>query len=117
MTIKQGDCGGMELRYNSSTGKGYSLFVCSDGTYQFARYSGFNGSDETILNSGSKSGITSEQNTLAVIANGSSFTFYLNNSQLNSLSDSTYSKGEIGLFANDSHNPTEVIFQKARVWQ
>jgi serine/threonine protein kinase len=116
MTINQGDCGGMDLRANSSAGTDYIFFVCSDGTYRFALYTGNSGSDETILKSGDNSGIASGQNTIAVVASGSSFTIYLNNTQLDSVSDSTYSQGNIGLIANERTNTTEVTYSDARVW-
>ena len=113
MTIIRGDCGGMVLRYNSSTGTGYIFYVCSDGSYQFFRYSGFSGSDATILGSGSNSGIASGQNTIAVVANGSKFTLYLNNTPLgNSITDSIYSQGEVGLLSVDNAHTTEVSIQE-----
>jgi hypothetical protein len=118
MTIHQGDCGGMTLRYNDSTGTGYAFFVCSDGTYQFAKYSGLSAKDETILKSGNNSGIISGQNTVAVVASGGNFTLYLNNTtQLDSVSDTTYSQGTIGLIANDTTNTTEVTYSNARLWK
>ncbi|HEV7236887.1 MAG TPA: hypothetical protein VGN15_11935, partial [Ktedonobacteraceae bacterium] len=117
MTIIQGDCGGMVLRYNSATGAGYIFFVCSNGSYQLARYSDFSASDETNLKNGSNSGITSGQNTIAVVANGSTFTLYLNNTPLgNSITDSTYSQGDFGLISNDSTHTTEVVYNNARMW-
>ena len=116
MTINRGDCGGMTLRADTSTGKQYVFLVCSDGTYQFYLYTGFSGSASTTLKSGSNSGITSGQNTIAVIASGSNFTLYLNNTQLDSVTDSTYSRGTINLIASDSTNTTEVTYRNARLW-
>lgn len=116
MTINQGDCGGMELRDDPSTGKGYSFFVCSDGTWQFDRYTGLSGSNATALKSGNNSGIVSGQNTIAVVASGSKFTLYLNHTQLDSVSDSTSSQGDIGLIAYDSTNTTKVEYSDAAVW-
>jgi hypothetical protein len=59
---------------------------------------------------------TSGQNTIAVIASGSNFTLYLNNTQLDSVTDSTYSRGTINLIASDSTNTTEVTYRNARLW-
>lgn len=117
MTINQGDCGGINLREDTSTGKQYVFFLCSDGTYQFARYSGYSASDEIVLKSGTNSGTTSGQNTIAVIAKGSNFTFYLNNSQLDSVSDSTYTQGYLGLVASPNSNATKVTYNDARIWK
>jgi eukaryotic-like serine/threonine-protein kinase len=116
MTISRGDCGGMALRFDPSTGKGYYLSVCSDGTYEFDIYTGFSGSDATVLKNGNNAGITSGQNTIAMVASGSNFTFYLNNSLLGSTSDSTSNQGDIGLIADDNSNTTEVTYSDARVW-
>ena len=117
MTIIRGDCGGVELRENSSTGGGYDFFVCSDGSYQLFRYSGSSGSDTTILGSWSNSGITSGQNTIAVVVNGSKFTLYLNNTPLgNSITDRIYSQGEVGLLSVNNAHTTEVTYKNARVW-
>ena len=117
MTINQGDCGGINLREDTSTGKQYVFFLCSDGTYQFVRYSGYSASDEVILKNGADSRITPGQNIVAVIAKGSKFTFYLNRSQLDSLSDSTYTQGYIGLIASPNSQATRVIYNDARIWK
>jgi tetratricopeptide (TPR) repeat protein len=118
MTINQGDCGGMVLRYDPHTGKGYVFFVCSDGTWQFDRYTGFSANSSTVLKSGDNSGIHSGQNTIAMVARGGNFAFYLDNTytQLDSVSDSTFSQGYIGLIANDNTNTTRVEYSDAAVW-
>lgn len=117
MIINQGDCGGINLREDLSSGKQYVFFLCSDGTYQFALYSGYSGSNETVLKNGTTSGITSGQNTIAVIANGRNFTFYLNKSQLDNVSDSTYTQGYVGLVASPNSNATRIIYNDARIWK
>lgn len=117
ITINQGDCGGINLREDMSTGKQYVFFLCSDGTYQFARYSGYSASDEIVLISGANSGITPGQNTIAVIAKGSNFAFYLNYSRLDRVSDSTYTQGYVGLIASPNSNATKVIYNDARIWK
>lgn len=117
MTINQGDCGGINLREDTSTGKQYVFFLCLDGTYQFARYSGYSASDEVVLKNGTNSGITSRQNTIAVIAKGSNFTFYLNNSQLDSVSDRTYTQGYVGLVASPNSNATKVAYSDVHIWK
>jgi hypothetical protein len=55
-------------------------------------------------------------NVIAVVANGSSFDLYINNQHINRASDSAYSQGKIGLFADDYNNATTVTYQDARVW-
>ncbi len=113
MTINQGDCGGLKLRDDLSGVEGYAFSVCSDGTYQIFLYTS---DTSTTLKSGNNSGITSGQNTIAAVASGNNFNLYLNNTQLNGVSDSTYSQGNIGLIAIDYTNTTKVMYSNVRVW-
>ena len=57
----------------------------------YAQMEATNSTDtQVLLENGSNSGITSGQNTIAVVANGGTFTLYLNNTQLgNSITDNT----------------------------
>jgi len=55
-------------------------------------------------------------NLIAVVAKGNSITLYVNGQNIGSVSDSTYSQGEIGVAADDVSNPTEVVFSNAKVW-
>ena len=58
-----------------------------------------------------------QANTLAVVAQGNTFDLYVNDEKVDSVSDSTYSQGEIGvLAANQAGNGTEVVFSNAMVW-
>jgi hypothetical protein len=58
-----------------------------------------------------------QTNTVAVVARGSTFTIYLNQTEITSITDSTYSNGAIGFSAYDLTNATEVVFTNAKVWQ
>ncbi|HEY6284120.1 MAG TPA: hypothetical protein VIX20_00525 [Ktedonobacteraceae bacterium] len=40
----------------------------------------------------------------------------MNNQHIDSVSDSAYSQGEIGVAASSNGNPTEVVFTNAKVW-
>jgi serine/threonine protein kinase len=119
MAIDQGDCGGMNIRDDSSTGKDYMFTVCQDGHYYFVKYTSHSGSNSPTLTSGNSSAInqgTGQANTIAVVANGSNFDLYVNGQKIDSASDSTYSQGFIGLIANALNNATTVTYQDARVW-
>src|SRR6266516_4165361 len=79
MTIIKGDCGGMLLRYNSSTNQGYYLAVCQNRSYQFVKYVDFTGKTAHTLVSGSSSAIHGgwgQSNLIAVVARGSMFDLY-----------------------------------------
>jgi len=54
-----------------------------------------------------------QSNLIAVVANGSEIDLYMNLHHIVSLSDSTYTTGQIGVVANSS---TEVTFNDAKVW-
>ena len=60
-------------------------------------------------------------NLIAVVAEGSTIRLYVNRQQIDSVTDSTYSHGSIGLVAEtyisttDFH-PTEVVYSNAKLW-
>ncbi|HWS84949.1 MAG TPA: protein kinase [Ktedonobacteraceae bacterium] len=119
MTINQGDCGGMMIRDDGSNGKFYIFQVCQDGSYDLYKYTSYGTSSSATLTSGKSSAINqgaSQSNTIAVVANGSSFDLYVNNQKIDSASDGAYNKGHIGLVAGAYNNPTTVTYQDARVW-
>jgi eukaryotic-like serine/threonine-protein kinase len=116
LNILKGDCGGMFFRNDGSVGTLYFFEVCQDGSYLFERD---NGNSTRYLAGGSSAAITTglnQPNVLAVVAQGGTLTLYVNNQRITSVSDSAYSHGQIGLFANDRSAPTEVAFSNAKVW-
>jgi hypothetical protein len=57
-------------------------------------------------------------NLLAVAAQGNTIDFYANQEEIDSVTDSTYSKGQIALAAEvETSNVTEVIYSNAKVWK
>jgi hypothetical protein len=119
MTINQGDCGGMAIRNDESTGKVYIFEVCSGGGYQFMKYASSNGSDSSQLqhhNSSSAINQGNQSNCIAVVANGGEFDLYVNGQQIDSVIDYGYSQGKVGLIAWDNGDATTVTFQNATLW-
>ena len=117
MTINQGDCGGMDIRYDGSTGKDYIFIVCQDSYYALWKYT--SNTSSTTLTSGRSSAInqgTGQSNTIAVVANGSNIDLYVNGQKIDSTSDSDYSQGKFGLIANADNSATTVTYQDARLW-
>ncbi len=117
--VVKGDCAGMVFRADSNTGKMYFFEVCQDGSYTFSRYLDFTGNNVKDLAGGSSSAIATgvgQTNTLAVVAQGSTLTIYVNKQKISSATDSTFTHGQIGVFADASNNPTEVAFNNAKVW-
>jgi hypothetical protein len=92
--------------------------VCQDGSYNLYLYRDLNGNSNLLAN-GSPSAITrglNQSNVLAVMAQGNTLVLYVNKQRITSVSDSTYSHGEIGLVADAFNNLTEVVFSNAKVW-
>ncbi|HEY4034111.1 MAG TPA: serine/threonine-protein kinase [Ktedonobacteraceae bacterium] len=119
MMINQGDCGGLTIRGNSDHTTMYFFRVCQNGSYSFAKYVSNSASNAIMLKSGSSAVIkqgTGQLNVIAIVANGSNFDLYVNHQKIDSASDSTYSRGGIGLFADAPDNATMVTYQDVRVW-
>ena len=119
MQILKGDCGGLIFRSDANSGKLYLFEVCQDGTYSLYLYKSFSGATAKTLVSGSNPAINpglDKTNVIAVVAKGSSFKLYVNRQPIDIITDSTYSHGQIALFALASPDPTEVAFNNAKVW-
>jgi DNA-binding XRE family transcriptional regulator len=121
LTIVQGDCGGITFRDGDN--KGYYYFhICEDGTYTVFKYFSNSGPDAEVLRSDHSSAIHTgldSQNKIAVVAFGSTMTFYINEQQVDQEQDSSYTSGHIALIANPYHiggHPTDVAYSNARLW-
>jgi len=120
MTITQGDCGALLFRLDSSGTNLYMFRVCQDGTSALFLYKNNNGS--TLIPSHSNIAIhagLNQSNLVAVVAQGNSLNLYMNQQKVDSISDSTYSRGHIAIVADGYPNkhPTEVVYRNARVWK
>lgn len=119
MTIIQGDCGGITFRANTANSHLYFFRVCQDGSYALKLYVDNVNADAQTLVGRSSSLIhkgLNQSNTIAVVANGSMFDLYVNQQKIDSVSDSTYSHGQVGVVANAISNQTKVVFSDAKVW-
>jgi len=116
--IVKGDCGGMVFRADLNTGKLYLFEVCTDGSYNLYDYRNSSGDSSLLANASSpaiKSGLN-QANVLAVTAQGSTLTIYVNRQKITSVTNSAYSQGQVGLVADSNNNPTGVVFSNARLW-
>ena len=119
MTIINGYAGGMVFRADPSNTKFYLLVVGQDGSYSLYLYVDNIASDIKTLTSGSSSAIhqgLGQTNVIAVVAQGSSFTVYVNRQQITNLNDSTFSHGQVGVVAYPNNTSTEVAYSNAKVW-
>jgi hypothetical protein len=113
MTIMEGDCGGVVFRISSNNIESYYFRICQDGSYSLSI------NQISVIRSGYSTNINrglGQQNLIAATTQGNTITLYVNNQQITSVNDSTYSQGRIGVVADDERNPTEVEFQDAKVW-
>ena len=121
MQLIKGDSGGIVFRAENTatTNKLYAFYVGEDGSYSLNMQ---NGSSFPVLRSGNNEAIKqglNQTNVVAVVAQGSNITLYVNQQQITSVTNGTYPHGQIGFivgaFGNAGH-PTEAVFSNAKVW-
>ncbi|MGH2510141.1 MAG: hypothetical protein ACRDHZ_22410, partial [Ktedonobacteraceae bacterium] len=56
-------------------------------------------------------------NTIAIVARGNQYSFYVNQQFVTSFTDSTYTHGQIGFDVGYGTSTTEVVFTNTKVWQ
>ncbi len=120
MTITQGDEGGIIFRADPVNSKFYLFRISQSGAYDLFLYVDNQGSHAKNLLSNSSSLIKMGQNqtnTITVVARGGNLYFFINSQYLDSVSNSMYSSGKIGVFGESNTNPTDVAFSTAQVWQ
>lgn len=117
MTILKGDAGGVIFRVeNTNPNQYYNFSIRQDGLYNLEVV---NGSGGPTLTEGSNPAIKqglNETNLIAVVAQGPNIALYVNHQLLGKVTDSSYSRGPLGLFAVVYTQPTEVAFSNAKVW-
>ncbi len=116
MTIDQGSQGGILFRANSAQSQYYLFRIGTDGSYTLEVY---DNNHVTPLSSGFSAAILTgigQSNTLQVIAQNSTIDLFVNSTFINSVSDSSYASGQIGVVALDYSLPTEIEFSNAQVW-
>lgn len=119
--VLHGDCAGVSFRgdYQKDAGSFYYFSICSDGRHYLATYTHFGMIQFLPTQNNRFPALQANPQTtftLAIVARGSSLTFYLNHQQVDSVTDSTYTSGQINLFCYEVGNPTEIAFSDARLW-
>lgn len=126
MKVVTGDCGGL---ITDDNGQGdwhdYEFYVCvtgpDAGSYYIYRAQGPGVSFKQLIAGPSLSIVTglNAVNTLAVVQQGHSFEFFINNSQqpVDSFSDSAYPHGFVGVAAGAENDQTDAVFNNIRIWR
>jgi hypothetical protein len=117
VNIVKGDQAGLIFRANDASSKFYVFRIGRDGNY--ALYLSKDAKNSVPIAEDSslviKTGL-GQINILTVIAQNSNIYLYINKQFVGSVNDGTYASGEIGVFAGDNTNATEVAFSNIRVW-
>lgn len=122
VTIIQGTLGGIAFRVDAINQKLYLFAISPDGLYAliYAGGSATGPANEKLLASASSPAIVTglnQQNTLTVIARGSSLYLYINAQYVTTLTDSASMIGAIGMLAGSSTGgASDVTFSDAKVW-
>jgi len=124
LKIIKGDEGGIDFRVTSTTypnDQYYSFILGQDGSYELDIYSTSNSIKALAFgtNSAIERGLD-QNNLVAVVAQGSLIKLYVNHQLITSVTNSTYSHGQIGFDVDPFTTnglPTEVAFSNARVWK
>ena len=106
---------------NNGDGHFYYFHICENGNYRVIKYVVKGDSDTNPLNFGASSSAIhtglGQQNKIAVVASGSTMTFYVNEQQIDQKQDSSYASGIISLIADPEYkNATDVAYSNARLW-
>lgn len=120
MTIIKGDYGGVTFRENRAKSQFYILRIGQDGSYSLYYYPDNTAQASRLLIDGTSNLIktgANQSNLITVIARGSTINLYVNNSYLTNVSDSSLTSGQIGVIADDTANPAEVVYSQVKVWK
>ncbi|GHO62366.1 hypothetical protein KSC_012580 [Ktedonobacter sp. SOSP1-52] len=118
ISILQGEGAGIAFRH-PGTGDYYTFLYNTQGIYRVEIYSG--GKYKRSLASGFRSqelkpGLE-QTNTVMIIAHKSAIDIYANGKFVDTLYDSTYAEGTLGLTAYTKSSPTEVSFSNLKIWR
>lgn len=118
MTIVRGDEGGILFRAAGANSGHYSFGINRDGLFILIVSRDTN-PGKTLLYGPYSAIHTSlnQPNTLTAIVRGATIYLYINKQYVDSITDTTYHSGEIGVYAANSKDPTDVAFNDAQVWQ
>lgn len=118
MTIKKGSESGIMFRSSEQRNEEYVFGITDNGLYSVDVATGPQGG--TILVYGRSAFINSglnQPNLLSVLAQGSTFSFYINKHFVKSIHNNLYADGSIGFAAvNFLHINTDCVFTNVKVW-
>jgi len=119
MKIIKGEDGGIIFRANDTNGTFYVFTVDQIGSYELfvcpPKATKCNSDLLINYNLAINQGLN-QTNVVTVVVKGNTITLYVNQQEIDSVTDNTFSHGQIGVIALDINNPTEVVYKNAKVW-
>jgi hypothetical protein len=118
MTIIKGDSGGLMFRADADKSKVYYFRIDQTGYFMFIVYTGHTSGN--ILAKGTISAFHTgmgQSNLVAVVAQRDHLTLYANHQSVKTVTNPTFSQGQIGFGASNYDSPVEVVFTDAKVWR
>ena len=115
-----GDYGGIVFCADSANLKYYYFSIGRDERFYFRRYVDGDPAHALGLLQGQAPFIhigLNQVNLLAVVVQNGSIDLYVNQHKIGSYDDSSYTHGQIGVFAGNAGNSTSIAFSNVKVWQ
>jgi zinc-ribbon domain len=116
MTILKGDGGGLVFRANDANVQLYLLRISRDGLFGISVSRDRKTLTPLLDDSNTAIKTGGQTNLVTVIARNSTISIYVNKQFVGMINDTTYTTGEIGVFAYESSTGTDVAFNNATVW-
>lgn len=120
MNLLRGEAGGFIFRANTVDSKYYVLLVNSTGFCYLYYYPNSHGQEAQEIASGTDSSIPSGVNhpmNIQLLAQGSQFNFYVNNTFIFTISDANLTTGTVGFIASAKNTATEVTYTHVKIWK
>jgi hypothetical protein len=121
LTVIQGDQAGLEVRVNQAKGDAYVVALSTDGSYAIDTETNLTTQQNPLktLRTGKnniiKAGLN-QPNVVAISASGNTITLYVNGEYVDSVQDTTYQNGQLGIYGYGS-NTLDVAISNVRVWK
>jgi hypothetical protein len=123
MTVIAGDAAGVGVRLDQKQNTGYLFIVHTQGNYVLEALNANAPTDAQryiILRQGTDASIKqglNQTNLIALVANGTTLSGYVNNQLVATAQDSTYSSGQIGVYDEGDNQASDTIASDARAWK
>jgi serine/threonine protein kinase len=120
VTISTGDYGGIVFCADSTHLKFYYFSIGRDGHFYLSRFVDGNPTDAQVLSQGPAPFIhtnLNRVNLLAIVVQNGTIDLYVNQHKIGSYDDSTYTHGQIGVFAGNAGNSANIVFSDMKVWK